>query len=49
MLNVDVRVSDDLPTTDEQMFSGGALLRHFAGPGISGQHRLVIVVVSSFW
>ena len=36
--NVDVRVSDDLPTTDEQMFSGGALLGHFAGPGIAGQH-----------
>ena len=35
--NVDVRVSNNLPTTDKQMFSGGALLGHFAGPGTDGQ------------
>ena len=35
--NVDVRVSDILPTTDKQMFSGGTLLGHFAGPGTDGQ------------
>jgi len=39
--NVNVRVSDDLPTTDKQMFSGGALLGHFAGPGTDGQHIVI--------
>ena len=35
--NVDVRVSNELPTSDNQMFSGGSLLGHFAGPGTNGQ------------
>ena len=39
--NINVRVSDDLPTTDKQMFSGGALLGHFAGPGTDGQHIVI--------
>merc|ERR1719370_199054 len=39
--NVNVRVSDDLPTTDKQMFSGGALLGHFAGPGSDEQHIVI--------
>ena len=39
--NVNVRVSDELPTTDKQMFSGGALLGHFAGPGTDGQHIVI--------
>ena len=39
--NVNVRVSDDLPTTDKQMFSGGALLGQFAGPGTDGQHIVI--------
>ena len=36
--NVDVRISDELPTSRSQMFSGGTLLGHFAGPGTDGQH-----------
>ena len=36
--NVDVRISDELPASASQMFSGGALLGHFAGPGTHGQH-----------
>ena len=39
--NVDVRISDELPTSGSQMFSGGTLLGHFAGPGTSGQHIVV--------
>jgi len=39
--NVDVRVSNELPTSGSQMFSGGFLLGHFAGPGIDGQHIVV--------
>ena len=35
--NVDVRISDELPTSGSQMFSGGSLLGHFAGPGSDGQ------------
>ena len=35
--NVDVRVSNELPTSDNQMFSGGSLLGHFTGPGTNGQ------------
>jgi len=55
--NVDVRISDELPTSASQMFSGGTLLGHFAGPGtdaqriiISGQAmagRYVIVQINS--
>ena len=35
--NVDVRISDVLPTSGSQMFSGGFLLGRFAGPGTDGQ------------
>ena len=35
--NVDVRISDVLPTSGSQMFSGGTLLGHFIGPGSDGQ------------
>ena len=30
--NIFVRISDELPTSGSQMFSGGTLLGHFAGP-----------------
>ena len=36
--NVEVRVSDDLPTSASRKFSGGSLLGTFAGPGTKGQH-----------
>jgi len=36
--NVDVRISDELPASASQMFSGGTLLGHFAGPATHGQH-----------
>ena len=39
--NVDVRISDELPTSADQMFSGGSLLGHFAGPGTDGQHIII--------
>ena len=39
--NVDVRISNQLPTSGSQMFSGGTLLGHFAGPGTTGQHIIV--------
>ena len=39
--NVDVRISNELPTSASQMFSGGSLLGHFAGPGADGQHIIV--------
>ena len=39
--NVDVRVSNELPTSASEMFSGGSLLGHFAGPGRNGQ--LIII------
>ena len=39
--NVDVRISDELPTSASQMFSGGTLLGHFAGPGTDAQ-RIII-------
>merc|ERR1712061_128497 len=39
--NVDVRISDELPTSETQMFSGGTLLGHFAGPGTDGQHIVI--------
>ena len=35
--NVDVRISDELPTSGRQMFSGGTLLGRFVGPGSNGQ------------
>ena len=39
--NVDVRISDEVPTSGNQMFSGGTLLGHFAGPATDGQHIIV--------
>ena len=39
--NVDVRISNELPTSDSSMFPGGTLLGHFAGPGTDGQHILI--------
>ena len=39
--NVDVRISNELPTSGIQMFSGGTLLGHFAGPGTNGQHIII--------
>ena len=36
--NVDVRVSNHLPTSDNLTFSGGPLFGHFAGPASNGQH-----------
>ena len=39
--NVDVRISNELPTSGSQMFSGGTLLGHFAGPGTDGQHIII--------
>ena len=39
--NVDVRISNELPTSDSQMFSGGTLFGHFAGPGTDGQHIII--------
>merc|ERR1719187_2579775 len=39
--NVVVRISNDLPTTDSQMFSGGALLGQFSGPGTDGEHIII--------
>ena len=39
--NVDVRISDELPTSGSQMFSGGTLLGHFAGPATDGEHIIV--------
>jgi len=38
---VDVRVSNELPTSASAMFSGGSLLGHFAGPGTDGQHIII--------
>jgi len=35
---VDVRISDQIPTSGDQMFSGGSILGRFAGPGIKGQY-----------
>ena len=36
--NLDIRISDELPTSADQMFSGGHLLGHFAGPATRSQH-----------
>ena len=35
--NVEIRISDELPTSGTTMFPGGHLLGTFAGPGTSGQ------------
>ena len=39
--NVDVRIANELPTSASEMFTGGTLLGHFAGPGASGQHIII--------
>ena len=39
--NVDVRVADEPPTSANQMFSGGSLLGHFAGPATDGEHIII--------
>ena len=39
--NVDVRISDKLPASGSQLFSGGTLFGHFAGPGTDGQHIII--------
>ena len=45
--NVEVRISNELPTTDSQMFSGGALLGHFSGPGTDGEH--IVITGKLYW
>ena len=35
--NVNVRISNELPSSGSQMFSGGSLLGFFAGPAVDGQ------------
>ena len=39
--NVEVRISDSLPTTDTQKFSGGTHFGHFAGPATTGQDIMI--------
>ena len=39
--NVEVRVSDSLPTSGSRMFSGGILVGRFAGPATDGQHIII--------
>ena len=39
--NVDVRISDELPASGSQMFSGGTLFGYFPGPGTDGQHIVI--------
>ena len=39
--NVEVRISDSLPTSGSRMFSGGILLGRFAGPATDGQHIII--------
>ena len=39
--NVDIRISDELPTSGSEMFSGGNLFGHFAGPAFNGQHIII--------
>ena len=39
--NVDVRISNELPTSASQMFSGGSLLGQFAGAATDGQHIII--------
>ena len=35
--NVEVRLIDELPTSGDQMYTGGQLLGNFAGPGKKGE------------
>ena len=39
--NVDVRVSNELPISGSEMFSGGSLFGHFAGPASNGEHIII--------
>ena len=39
--NVDVRISDKIPTSGSQMFSGGTFFGHFAGPATNGQQIII--------
>ena len=39
--NVEVRISNELPTSSSEMFSGGNLLGSFAGPAVNGQHIVI--------
>ena len=39
--NVDIRISNELPSSGSQMFSGGALFGHFPGPATDGQHIII--------
>ena len=39
--NIDVRISDELPTTGSERFPLGTLFGHFAGPGTDGQHIII--------
>ena len=39
--NVEIRLSEELPTSASSMFTGGSLLGTFAGPGTSGQMILI--------
>ena len=39
--NVEVRISNELPTSASQMFTGGSFLGQFAGPATNGQHIII--------
>ena len=39
--NVEVRISNELPSSSSEMFSGGNLLGSFAGPAVDGQHIVI--------
>ena len=39
--NVEVRVSEELPTSANWKFFGGSLLGIFPGPGTNGQHIMI--------
>ena len=45
--NVEVRVSEDLPTSVSHKFSGGSLLGTFDGPGTTGQK--IIITGAELW
>ena len=39
--NIDVRISNEVPASASQIFSGGSLLGHFGGPATNGQHIII--------
>ena len=52
--NVYVRISDELPTSGEEMFKGGNLLGSFTGPGTDGQQitisgQLLLLILCSLY